>query len=280
MDDVFPLSIFKNLLYTEDGIIVSVDTNLNQFKGCTVDLEFLLKDANVKKLYIYENFEIDNETVAIFSLEDNDLGKSIVFHQHFGVFFVDQTTKQLINKYKDHHNWHGFMISRTFSKIFGLKGHLPIVNGINVYLPLSGSKGRCPDWIGLHQVISFRKKGGYAEFVTIDGEHLRMKFPGRNLHDIVHKACFISECHIEMIKQNIESFASLVLKKERVGLCQSFKDCRCQLHQDFQRITRFAWRFWTNYFATALNVTTDDYEVDRERAVKVKMNQFNKKRRI
>ncbi|WP_164507163.1 hypothetical protein [Companilactobacillus furfuricola] len=236
-----------------------------------------MKDANVKKLYIYENFEIDNETVAIFALEDNDFGKSIVFHQHLGIFFVDQTTKQLINKYKDHHNWHGFMISRTFSKVFDLKGHLPIVDGINVYLPLSGSKGRCPDWVGLHQVIGFQQKAGYAEFVTRDGEHFRLKFPGHNLHDIIHKACFISECHVEMIKQNIESFAVLVLKQERVGLSKSFKDCRCKLHCDFQRMEKLAWQFWTNYFAIALLVTTEDYEFDREQAIRVKMNQFNKK---
>ncbi len=278
MDPVF--SFQKNYLYTEDSIIVSKETNLNQFKQRVIDLEFLLKDTNVKKLHIYENFEIDNETIAIFAIENNPFGKSIVYHSNLGVFFVDQTTKQLINKYKDHHNWHGFMISRTFSRIFKLSGHLPIVDGVNIYLPLSGSKSRCPDWVGLHQLSSYQEKDGQAEFITKDGEVFRMAFSGHNLRAIIHKACFISECHVELYRKNINSFATIVLKADRIGISQSFRDCRCRLHLHLQRIDKLSWDFWIEYFSLTLRAITDEIEPDQDRAVKLKFSQFNKKRRI
>lgn len=278
MDPVF--SFQKNYLYTEDSIIVSKETNLNQFKQRIIDLEFLLKDTNVKKLYIYENFEIDNETIAIFAVENNPFGKSIVYHNSLGIFFVDQTTKQLINKYKDHYNWHGFMISRIFSRIFNLRGHLPIVNGAHIYLPLSGSKGRCPDWVGLHQLSGYQQKGNQAEFTTRDGEVFRMTFSGRNLRAIIHKACFISECHIELIRRNINSFAVIMLKPDRIGISQSFRDCRCQLHQNLRQIKKLAWDFWIEYFSIALKVTAEGFDPEPDRSVQLKLTQFNKKRRI
>lgn len=233
-------------------------------------------------MYINETFEIDDDTIAIMTVRNTQLeqfGKSVVIHARLGVFLVDQTSTQVMNRYLKKY-WNGFVISRTIALRYKLRHHLPLVQGHNIYLPLAGTKCQSCDWIGLHHVAQFKQIGTRAQFTTVQGEVIELHYRGSNLHDEIHDGCLLSKHHVEMIKRDAETIGEISLNFHEDSVIKTFNDCTCLSHLALPKFNRNTNIFWKDYLTIAFDaIAQDDYEPDRKKSLKLKFQLFNKKRR-
>ncbi|AKP67240.1 hypothetical protein [Companilactobacillus ginsenosidimutans] len=230
----------------------------------------------MEKLYIHEDFVIDNNMIAVIATDDCDYGKSIVIHNKLGVFFVDRTTKELMNEYHDEFSF-GFEISRTIAKENGMRGLLPLVNGKNVYMPLSGKRGGSPDWIGLHFLEDAKQYANYAVFTTESGIKIALSYTKIDLNRQVHDACLISELHLRMIQIFSQQFGRFTLFEENVGLTDKYNHCECKYHLKLPTSWRQMMRYIDNHqYYLAYQMSFFDIGNTKEQGARMKMGIIRK----
>jgi hypothetical protein len=219
--------------------------NLHQFKGVKVTKEVILEKLDT--LYIKEDFEIDNEIIALLDITSSnlDIGKSVVIHKHLGCFLVDRTTKELINSYRSV-NGFGFTLVKYLANAKGLKSYLPLVHGKVVYMPMHGATRNMTDWIGLHFVDYCRQENKKArfEFAEIDLK-IELDFSHGDLDQRIHNAKYLSDYLVNALQVYAESMSTTasgkVLNRPHSNRCdcvlyECLLDDWPQLRTDYQNL--------------------------------------------
>jgi hypothetical protein len=263
----------------EVEIIKEDSKNLYQFDHSKIDKEFLLNETSLERLYIQEDFEIDNKMVAVLATDNSTYGKSLVIHAELGVFFIDRTTTELMNEYHRTFSY-GFEVSRTIAQMQSLNRHLPLVYGQNIYMPLTGKRGRSPDWVGLHLIDGFKQKDAMASFETILDTRLDLAFSQGNLREKIHNACLISEYHMGLVAIFANQFGTFKPFNKRVGITNKFSHCECAKHQNLpQGIKDIKGYLDHQKYMWAYQASFDDLDQDREAGTKMKIRRINEMKR-
>ncbi|WP_300559681.1 hypothetical protein [Companilactobacillus sp.] len=247
----------------------------------TINKEFLLEKRHLIQMYVKEDFEFDDEVIAIYSIDNCVFGKSIVHHTRYGWFFVDRTSTELINSYWKM-NVRGFLVSRSIAEISNLKNHLPLVDGHIVYVPLSGKKSRTPDWIGLHHIEDYQhhEDKKLASFKTIHGDHIQFSFDGPSLRQKIHDGSFMSEFHLQIITHTVSRYGSFKVYSERAGITDKFRHCSCNFHSRIPRTQADVLQFWNSLFIIIFRtLAKNDIGTTLAESLKVQFRLFNKVRR-
>lgn len=211
-------------------IIIEAKLNLSLFLGTPITRESLAHQANIDRLYVHEDFVVDNLMIAVLGLDDCPYGKSIVIHAKLGVFYTDRTSRQLFNEYHDL-NGVGFIPARQIAQHLNLPDHLPLVYGHVVYMPMAGKRHKNPDWIGLHMVEKFRSQDDLACFTATNGIEIHLPKKQFDLRTKVHNACLFAETHLQMWALEVSSFGKFSPLHQNVGLTDQFTACLCDVHQ-------------------------------------------------
>jgi len=193
-----------------------------------------LLNQGINLLFSKEDFTVDNEIIALLDVSNVPRminGKTIVVHEKFGIFFVQRTTKQLMNEFHKF-NQVGFLLSKALMKYFRMKRNIPMVFGFCSYMPMSGGSRNCTDWIAIHWLNNVEQCGTSAKFETDNGLIIQMDFPKGNLHDRVHDVCFLSEQQVETLESIVAKANMKMIPPRYVGLLNDYNDCHCLLHED------------------------------------------------
>ena len=204
---------------------------LYKFDNQILSTDFLLHEG-MSLMYKKNDFTVDNDIIALLNISDNSeevQGNAIVIHSKYGIFFVDKTTKQLMNEFHTF-NHTGFMVSKFLAKFFHLKQNIPMILGYASYMPMSGGSRKCTDWIGVHWLQTCRQNKKVAEFETEEHIKIHLVFPRGNLNDRVHNVCFLSETHIVALKEFSKRSNGLYISSGQIGLLDKYQHCRCLLH--------------------------------------------------
>lgn len=204
--------------------------NIYQFSNQVINKEWLLNQG-IRLLYINDNFIVDNDIVALFDIKDHGVtyGNSIVVHKNKGVFFVERTTKQLMNEFHQT-NRVGFMVSRVLSNYFKFKHYLPMVHGNVGYMPMTGGSRSNADWIGLHFVVGFSQTNQIANFESIQGYNIEMDFPKGNLSTRVHDVSVMAEYFVSSAKIYMKSMNLQISVLNDECILTAFSTCICSKH--------------------------------------------------
>jgi len=209
--------------------------NIYQFSGQVIDKTWLL-DQGIKLLYIDDDFVVDKNIVALLDIKkDKSIhGNSIVVHNTKGVFFVERTTKQLMNEFHLT-NRVGFMVSRTLTSFFNLKSFLPMIHGNVSYMPMTGGSRNNADWIGLHFVEGFQQTDQVARFKSTQGFEIEMNFPRGNLSDLMHDVSVMTQYFVSSAEIYLSSMNLAVKTMNEDCILTAFSSCICSKHEKIPR---------------------------------------------
>ncbi|APX71926.1 hypothetical protein M5C72_01945 [Companilactobacillus allii] len=201
-----------------------------KFDDIVLSTNFLLNDG-INLMYKKEDFTVDNDIIALINIKDtNEVdGQTIVIHNEYGIFFVDKTTKQLMNEFHKY-NRVGFLVSKFLAGFFHLKYNIPMVMGYSAYMPMIGGSRSCADWIGVHWVKSCRQEDKVAIFKLEVGGVISLAFPIGDLSDRVHNVCFLTENHIVALEEFSKLANGRYVPSGHVGLLRPYRKCKCKVH--------------------------------------------------
>ncbi|WCG35944.1 hypothetical protein [Companilactobacillus farciminis] len=202
-------------------------------------LAFSNKEITKENILKYEfellkgptNFEIDYKCDALLNVSDDKRfsGNTLVIHEKYGAFLVEETTKELVNKFYKR-NAVGFALSKVLANFFSLKHYVPFVFMYVVYMPISGGTRKNTDWIGLHLMNSCRQNKKEAYFITTQGFIIKVTFPKGDLDRRVHDACVLCEKCVAFFLPLIIDGGIDVKGCSFTGLVVKFGNCHCPLH--------------------------------------------------
>lgn len=130
---LYPEVLYGLTIYPEGVNNVTLDN----YKGVIITSEYLL-NKGINQLFSKNDFTVDNEIVALLDIRNMPRminGNTIVIHDKYGIFFVERTTKQLMNEFYKF-NKIGFLLSKALMNYFELKQNIPMVFGYCSYMPM------------------------------------------------------------------------------------------------------------------------------------------------
>lgn len=202
-----------------------------KFGDRILSTDFLLNEG-IDLMYKKEDFTVDNDIIALINIVNKSKevqGNTIVIHNKYGIFFVDKTTKQLMNEFHKY-NSVGFLVSKFLANFFHLRQNIPMIMGYASYMPMSGGSRNCADWIGVHWVKSCSQKSKLAIFELEVGGVVQLVFPRGNLSDRVHNVCFLTEAHIVALEQFSKLANGQYIANGKTGLLDTYRKCECRVH--------------------------------------------------
>lgn len=204
--------------------------NIINFNNKEITLDNVLK-YKFELLKKPANFQVDYKCLALLNVADDDRVKenSLVVHKELGVFLVEETTKELVNKFYEI-NGVGFALSKVLANFFSLKHYVPFIFLYVVYMPISGGSRKNTDWIGLHLMNSYRQNDNEAYFITNQGFIIKVIFPKGKLDDRVHDACVLCEKCVAIFVPWCTAGGMDVRGTVFIGVVTKFKNCDCDVH--------------------------------------------------
>ncbi len=226
---LYPEVLYGLTIYPEGVNNVTLDN----YKGVIITSEYLL-NKGINQLFSKNDFTVDNEIVALLDIRNMPRminGNTIVIHDKYGIFFVERTTKQLMNEFYKF-NKIGFLLSKALMNYFELKQNIPMVFGYCSYMPMRGGSRTCTDWIALHWLNDAKQRGDHARFETDNGLIIQLDFPRGNLQDRVHDTCFLSEHQVKTLDVILSKGGMKMIPPKYVGLSDKYAHCHCLFHKE------------------------------------------------
>lgn len=200
-----------------------INKRYKEFSGEIFSKQYFLQQFNVDKFKIDNNAKFTNTIIAIYDMSNEDfVGKSVIIDLSKGIIITNKSTKTLINEFARDNEWMDFNLIRSIMKFNDMTTGIPLITGVDVYVPLSGNIGRSSDWVSLNWISKYRLKGKQASFTTNLNFDLEFKYYGKNLTKKIYNACFIGEQANGAIKQAIESMGYEISSKYERGILDEF----------------------------------------------------------
>lgn len=210
-----------------------INKRYKEFSGEIFSKQYFLDKRNINKFKTDNNAKFTNTIIAIYDMTSEDFdGKSVIIDLSKGIIITNKSAKTLINEFARDNEWMDFNLIRSIMKFNNMATGIPLVTGVDVYVPLGGSIGRSSDWVSLNWISKYRLKDKQARFTTNLNFDLEFKYYGKNLTKKIYNACFIGEQANSAIKQAIESMGYKISSKYERGILDEFiidEMSRCSL---------------------------------------------------
>lgn len=225
--------------------------SIYQYGNTEVSKEYLL-DHGLYLLYRNEDFEVDNEIIALLDVSEFGLpfGRTLVIHRFKGVFFDTRTTKQLMNEFYKI-NGIGFAFSKALAGLFNFSHYLPFIHLYFAFMPINGGSRRNTDWIALHFIDRLEvTEDKFIHFSTIFGQSFKVKLLRGNIEKRIHDVALLNRASFILMESFVGiGFCELKMSAD-VSLLKKFDNCRCSKHivmreksENFQEILAMIRKF-------------------------------------
>lgn len=187
---------------------------------------------------INKNYSFNNTIIAMFDISKNSRtkAKSLVFDLKEGVLLSDKSTKQLINGFVNDSSI-DFHSIRALMSFFNMKRNIPLITGLDTYMPLQGATRNVSDWISLNWVESYRVKDGEAVFKTSLGFDIKFDFKGLALTKRIHDTAFLAECTNLIVQNTCKKMGYKINTEMERGIITEFELCGCDLHKNIESVS-------------------------------------------
>lgn len=195
----------------------------------TISKEFFLNKKNLKNMKVDNSKKFSNTVIAMYDMsqEANFDGKSVILDLKDGIFISNKTTKRLLNEYTRDSDWMDLFLVRTVMELNNITKGIPMITGVDVYFPLSGTINKNSDWISMNWISEYRLKDNKATFKTNLDFDFEFAFRGKNLTAKIYDTCLIGHQINEVIIKTVSSMGYSIINKFERGLLDEFKypDC-------------------------------------------------------
>lgn len=204
--------------------------NLYQYNTNEISKRYLLT-VGYYSLHIIEDYEVDDEIIALFDISTFDLpyGNTLILHVRYGVFIDTRTTKQLMNEFYKL-NAVGFATVKALFEILKMKHYLPFVHFYMAYMPMSGGSRGNTDWIALHLIRKFEVINGIVYVTTIYGHYFSMDFPKGDFEKRCHDVALLARASFVFTQTLLKVGMCDITPPTETGLLSKFDNCKCKYH--------------------------------------------------
>lgn len=189
-------------------------------------------------LYVIEDFQIDNKTIALLDISNFGLhlGKTLVIHRIYGVFIYAGSTKQLINEFYKV-NQFGFIIPKALGKLIGISHYIPLIEMYYALMPITGGRRKNTDWISPSHIKEAKVLNGILYVTTIDDYKFHLNFLKGDFNERVHNVALLAKGEFLFQKAKFEVGMCEIKSPEEIGLMSKFEGCDCKKHVEMCKKT-------------------------------------------
>lgn len=209
-----------------------------QYDNLEVSKEYLLT-TGYYLLWRNEDFEMDNQVIALFDVSMFDLPdiKTLVLHLEYGVIIESRTTKQLINEL---HKSNGFVciFSKVLAGLFSIKRYVPFVHAYQTYMPINGGTRQNTDWISPNLIACVWTSAGMLHILDINGNMASLKSVKGNLDQRLHDVALLSRANFMFLECIVNWGHCQLQPPSELGLLKSFENCNCEEHLEIESVVK------------------------------------------